>query len=322
MNFLCSFLRVSCLVIGMAIMSSAYGQGYPNRTVRIVTANPGGGNDLAARIIYQPLSAALGQSVIVENRGGGNGENTVRALLSQPADGYTLLVYSTGLWLAHLLNKVSWDPVRDFAPITWMATAPNVLVVHPSLPVKSVKDLISLAKRHPGDLNYSSGQNGAGTHMAAELLKSMAKINIVRVIYKGTGAGIVATVSGETQVMFPSVGSVASFLNDNKLRPLAVSSAKPSVLLPNLPTMAAAGLPGYESEASYGAFAAAGTPDAVVKRLNREIVKILGNPDIKARFFKSGIEIVASSPEEFSEKIKIDIGKWGKVIENAGIRVR
>jgi tripartite-type tricarboxylate transporter receptor subunit TctC len=310
----CGGMLLACMSVGAAA------QNYPAKLVRIVTANPGGGNDLAARIIYQPLSSALGQPVIVENRGGGNGEATMRAVLSQQPDGYTLLIYSSGLWVAPLVEEVSWDPVRDFAPIAMMAKAPNVLVVHPSLPVRSVKELISFARSRPEQLFYSSGQNGAGTHLSAELFNSLAKVKLTRVVYKGTGAGIIAGVSGEVQVMFPSVGSVEPFLKSSRLRPLAVTGATPSALLPNLPTMAAAGLPGYESESSYGIFAPAKTPVAIINRLNQEVVKVLANPEVKERFFKSGIEVVSSTPQEFEATIKSDIAKWGKVIKSAGIR--
>lgn len=315
-------------VLGCAVLIAAgsphvQAQAYPDRPIRIVTANPGGGNDLLARLLQEPLSAATGQPVVIDNRGGGNGENTMRAVMSQPPDGYTLLVYSSGLWIAPLIQKVSWDPVKDFAPVIWMAKAPNVLVVHPSLPVRSVPQLVSLAKARPGELNYASGQLGAGTHLCAELLKAMAGVNIVRVVYKGTGAGVIATASGEMQLMFPAVGAVTSFLRSKKLRALAVTGAEPSRLLPGLPTMAEAGnLPGYESEAHYGVFAPVNTPAAVIDRLNAEILKILSIPAVEKRFFASGIEAVGGSPGKFDQKIRSDLVKWGKIIRDAGIEAR
>ena len=300
---------------------AACGQGYPTKPIRLVTAEAGGGNDFAARLIVQGLAGSLGQQMVVDNRGGAGGQIAVEIVARAQPDGYTLLLYANNIWLIPLVrSKVPYDPVRDFAPITWAARSPNTVVVHPSLPVKSVEDLIALAKARPGELNYGSGGTGATTHLAVELFKSMTGVNIVRVPFKGNAPALNALIGGQIQLMFATAGSVAPHLKSGRLRALAITSAQPSPLAPGLPTVAAAGLPGYESISIYGVFAPARTSPAIVKRLNEEIVRVLARADVKEKFLASGVESVGSSPELLAATMKSEIARMGKVIRDAGIR--
>ena len=296
---------------------SAAGQSYPTKPIRMVAPAIGGASDIVARLIGQGLSASLGQQVVVDNRGSIAPEIGAKAL----PDGYTVLAYGSPLWLTSFLREhVTWDSVKDFAPITLAASSPNVLVVHPSVAANSVRELIALARAKPGELNFSSGSSGAATHLTGELFKALAGVNIVRVPYKGNGPALNALLGGEVQLMFANAGSVASHLKSGRLRALAVTTAQPSALAPGLPTMAASGLPGYRAEVPTGIFAPAKTPATLVKLLHREIVKVLSRADVKERFFNIGVEIVGGTPEEFAAYIRADMAKWSKVIKDAGIR--
>jgi len=291
-------------------------QPYPAKPVRIVTVAPGSANDIVARLIAQELRPVLGQTVVVDNRGTIAAEIVARA----PADGYTLLLYGSAVWLSPFIrSNTPYDPVKDFAPITLVASSPNIIVVHPSLPVKSVRELIALAKARPGDLNYAAGSLGAAPHLAAELFKSMAKLNIVRVAYKGTGGSLIGILSGEVELMFPTAGSVTPHIKSGKLRALAVTSLQPTALAPGLPLLAAA-LPGYESVSLNGMFAPARTPDPVIRQLNTEIVRIMNRADVKEKLVAAGTDAMATTPEEFSATIKSEMAKWGALIRDAGIR--
>ena len=304
-------------LIGLAT-GAASAQTFPNRPLRIITSPAGGGNDFAARLIAQGLGPALGQQVIVDNRAGGVIPGDVAAK-SKP-DGYTMLVAGGTFTIGPLLEATPYDPVTDFAPITLIGVSPNVLVVHPSLPVKSVKELIALARSRPGELNYSSATAGAQSHLAAELLKSMARINIVRIAYKGTGQAVQAVLAGEVQVLFANTPSVGPHVKAGKLRALAVTGTKPSPHFPALPTMSDAGLPGYEVISMDGIYAPAKTPRDIVARLNQEIVRVITSPDVKQKFFDAGVEVVGSSPEEFAKRIKAEMAMWAKVIKAGGIK--
>ena len=297
----------------------AYGQDYPNRPVHIYTTAPGGGSDFSARILSQTLPAILGQPVIVENRGG-SVIIAAQAVAKAPADGYTLLLYGSTFWLLPFLqDSAPYDPLRDFLPVTLTNRAPNILVVHPSLPVKSVRDLIALARARPGELNYSSGPSGSSNHLSAELLKAMAKVNIVRIPYKGTAPALTALLGGEVQLMFGTASTVAPHLQSGRLKALAVTGATSSSLAPGLPPISAV-LPGYESVAQSGIFAPAGTPAAIISRLNREIVQVLRRADIREKFFSSGTEAIGSTPGELADAMKTEMAVMGKVIKDAGIR--
>jgi tripartite-type tricarboxylate transporter receptor subunit TctC len=237
-----------------------------------------------------------------------------------PPDGYTLLIDAASFWIGPLLQETPYDPVKDFAPVTLTDSAPNVLVVNPSLPVKSVKELIALAKARPGELNYGSSSTGSTPHLAAELFNMMAGVKIVRVPFKGSGPAVISLLGGQVQLMFATAGSVAPHVKSGRLRALAVASLQPSALAPGLPTIAASGVPGYEAVAFEGMFAPAKTPVAIIDRLNQEIVRVLNRAEVKERFFNAGVETVGSTPEEFAAAIKSNVAKWGKLIKDAGIR--
>ena len=305
---------------GIACAGAAFGQNYPGKPIRIITAEAGGGNDFAARLLAQQLTRALGQPAIVENRGGAGGAIAAEAAAKAAPDGYTLLLYAGNVWTIPLLRSNAQYEIQDFAPITWIARSPNTVVVHPSLPVKDIKELIALARARPGQLNYASGGSGSATHLSVELFKAMAGVNIVRVPYKGNAPALNDLVAGQVQVMFPTAATVAPHLTSGRLRALAVTSAEPSVLAPGLPTVASAGLPGYESISIYGLFAPVKTPAAIIRLLNQECARYLRTAEVKERFFKMGVETVGSTPEEFAAAIKSDMTKMAKVIKDAGIR--
>jgi tripartite-type tricarboxylate transporter receptor subunit TctC len=285
---------------------------YPSKIIRIDTAAPGSNHDWGARLTAQELTPRIGQRVIVENRGSIAVEHVAR---DAPADGYTVLFYGAYTWLQPLLQKVRWDPVADLAPVTLAMSSPNVLAVHPSLPVKSVKELIALARARPGELNYSAGGGGSTPHVAAELFKYMAEVRIVRVHYKGSGPSMIGLLVGEVQMMFAALGPVLPHVRQGKMRALAVSTPKRTPLMPELPAVAET-LPGFTAEATIGFFVPRHTPQAVVAFLNREIVQALKATDPQ-RLANAGIEIVAGSPEEFTAFIKAEMARMGKVFRSA-----
>jgi tripartite-type tricarboxylate transporter receptor subunit TctC len=299
--------------------AAAWSQGYPSKPLRFVTTGIGASTDLAARTVAQGLADSAGWNVVVDNRGSTivAAEMTSRAL----PDGYTLLVSTDGLWRGPLLQKMPFDPAKDFSPITLVSRSPNILVVHPSLPVRSVKELIALAKARPGQLNYGAGAIGAATHLASELFNLMAGVKIVHIPYKSSGGAVTPLLSGQLQVMFGTTGAVAAHIKSGRVRALAVSTSQPSPLAPGLPTVAEAGnLPGYESAATAGVFAPAGTSQAIIKRLNEEINRVLGRPEVKERFLNQSVEIVGGSPDEIAAFIKSDIATTARIISEAGIR--
>ena len=310
-------LRIAAAVLAAAAwVAPAQAQGYPTKPVRFVTSEPGGGNDIVARVLAEGLTASLGQRVIVDNRG------IVAAEIAKNAspDGYTLLVYGANIWLLpYLRERVAWDPLRDFAPITIAVQLPNVLVVHPTVPVKTTREFIDYARTRPGKLDYAAGTIGVSPHLAAELFKSMTALDLVRVPYKGGGPALNGLIAGETQVMFPNVGSVMTHMKSGRVRALGVSSAQPSALAPGLPTIASV-VPGYEFVAVICLYAPAKTPRAIVEQLNREAARVLKAPDVKERLFNAGNEVVANSAAEFAAYMKADMQKMGKVIKDAGIR--
>ena len=300
-------------------LSKGSGQAFPTRPIRVVTSSVGGTTDLVARVIAQGLTASLGQQVIVDNRPTGviPGETVVKA----SPDGYTLLFHGSSLWMMPLLQRVPFDPVNDLAPITLATSTPYVVAVHPAVPAKTIKELIAVAKAKPGALNYGSGATGAASHLAAELFKYMAQVNIVRVPYKGQGAAVLGLLGGEVQMSFASAPSVVGHIKSGKLRALAITAPQPSALVPGLPTVAEAGLPGYQSVTSAGMFAPARTPVPLIARLNREIVKALNKQETKEVLFKDGTEVVGSSPAEFAAAMKAEIASMGKVIKAANIKI-
>ena len=304
------------LTLITAAFSALAAEPFPVKPIRIVTSSPGGSSDFTSRLIAQGLTDALGQPVVVDNRGDFGGTQLAKAA----PDGYTLLVDGASLWIGPLIQKMAYEPLRDFAPVTIAVSAPNVIVVHPSLPVKSVKELIALAKARPGEFNYASGGIGGASHLPAELFKSMAGVNLVNINYKGTGQAINALLAGEVQVMFANAAISTPHIKAGRLRALAAASRQPSPLLPDLPTVTASGLPGFESIILQGIMTAGKTPAARITRLNQEIVRVLNRPEVKQRHFNAGVETVGSTPETFAATIRADIVKWGKVIKDAGIQ--
>jgi tripartite-type tricarboxylate transporter receptor subunit TctC len=306
-------------VFGADAAATASERDFPARTIRIVTTEPGSTSDFLARQIAQGLTAVLGRQVIVENRAGGMVASELVRRAS--ADGYTMLLNGSSLWLSPLMrDNVAYDPVRDYAPVTVVASAPNILVVHPSVAAGSVAELIALAKSKPGELNYGSGSTGAPSHLASELFKSMAGVNIVRIPYKGTSPAVNALMGGQVQMMFVSPLAVMPLAKTGKLRALAVSTPKPSTLAPGLPTVTSAGLPGYESQSVYGLLAPARTPAMLISRLNRESVRTLNAAELRERLLATGVEAAGSTPQELTATIKSEMVKWGKVIKAARIR--
>ena len=304
---------IALLICGMSVASA---QNFPVKPVRILATEPGAAADVAARAIAVGLTARFGQQVIVDNR---SGVVAIESLIRAAPDGYTLLYYGSGLWLAPLMQRTSYDPVKDLAPVTLATSAPAVLVVNPAVAVKSVKDLIALAKARPGELNYGSGGAGSTPHLAAELFKSMAGVNIVRVAYKGVGPALNSVISGEIQLLFATTASVGPHVKSGRLRAVAVTSARPSALVPELPTVASA-VPGYELTQLQGIFAPAKTPAPIVKRFYQEISGVLGQTDVKERFLTLGTEAVGGSPEALSAAIKAEMSRMGKLFKEAGIR--
>ena len=313
--------RLAAILILPALMilagGAASGQGFPAKPLRIVTSQAGGLNDLTARVIAQPLSGALGKQVIVDNRG----VVAIDIVAKAAADGYTVLCFANNFWLLPFLqDKVAYDPIKDFAPLTLAVTAPNVLAVHASVSVNSVKELIAMARNRPGALNYGAGAAAGTPHLAAELFKSMAQINIVHIAYKGTGAALTALLGGEIQMMFAGPGPVEPHVKAGRLKTLAVTSRAPSALAPGLPTLSESGLPGYEATAMIALLAPAGTPASTATRLNQEVVKVLNLPEVKERLLAAGTEVAGSSPQNLLQVMKSEMSKWEKIIRQAGIK--
>ena len=313
-------IRVACfalVVLAHAGISAVYGQAFPNRVIRMITPEVGGASDLASRIMTQALGGSLGQPAIVENRG----IIGVEIAMQAPADGHVLLHYTSPLWITPLLRRnTPWDALRDFAPITITVNTPNLVAVHPSLPVKSVRELVALAKSRPGELNYGTSSVGTGNHLAGELFMAMTGTKIERIGFKGMGAAINSLLSGQIQVLFPSAGSVAQLIRQGRVRALAVTSLEPSALAPGLPTVAQAGISGYESQSRTVLFAPVKTPPAVIARINSEVVRALTQPETRERLFNVSLEVIASTPQEAVAMIRSETVRMIKVIEDAGLR--
>jgi tripartite-type tricarboxylate transporter receptor subunit TctC len=316
-------LSSSCAVLlavtSYAAISETLGasQTYPNKPVRVITSESAGNTDITARIVAQGLAASWGQPVIVENRAGIiSGQMVSQA---QP-DGYTLLLAAGSFWVAPLLRKSTYDAIRDFAPVTNLVNSPQIVVVNLGLPVKSVRELIDLAKAKPGELNYSSSSIGGATHIAGELFKALAGVNIVHIPYKGSAAALVDLMAGQIQLAFPPVASVGTHIKAGKVRALAVTSSKPSAVMPGLPTVAAT-LPGFEAGSASSIFAPRRTPRALIERINRDIVKVLNQAEVREKFLTLGIDTVGSTPEELATHMKSEIARVQKVIQFAGLRV-
>jgi tripartite-type tricarboxylate transporter receptor subunit TctC len=303
--------------VGVTVLGAgpAFAQNYPGKPIRIVTSPAGGGNDLPARLIARALSGPLGQQLIVDNRP----TVLIADIVAKAApDGYTLLVTGSAHWIGPLVEKTSYDPIKDFATITLVDRSPSVLVVHPSMPLKSIRQLIALAKAKPGELNFSVGGPGTSNFIGAIMFNHMAGVNIVRIPYKGTGPALAAVMSGEVHAMFGSAGGSTPHVKSGRLRALAVGSTQPSALFPGLPTIAASGLPDFVSEALHAMFAPAGTPQAVVARLNQEVTRYLQSAEARDVFLKMGVEVAPGSPDELTAFMKSDIARTDKALKAAG----
>lgn len=317
------YRSLTIAVLGLACGAAALAQSnYPTRPIRIIVPqSPGASTDLTARLIGQRLSTALGQPVIVDNRPGAGSIIGTDLVAKATPDGYTLLVVASSITLNPTLHKnLPFNPVRDLAPITQLSSFPNMLTAHPSLPVKNVKELIALLKAKPGTINYGSSGTATGTHLSAELFKYMTGTDMVHVPYKGGGPAVQALLAGQVQLNFATIVSVLPHVKAGKLRAIAVTTLKRSPSLPEVPTIAESGVPGYDHGPWNGFLAPARTPSEVIGRLNRETAQILHLPEVKSIFVNEGAEPVGNKPEEFGAIIRNETAKWAKVIQAAGIR--
>ena len=311
------------LVFALTLAAPAYSQSYPTRPVRfVVPFAPGGSTDTLARTIGIKLADAVGQQVVVDNRPGGNGDLGMMIVAQAPADGHTLVLgYIANLAIAPSLNpKLPYDPARSYAPITQIATSPNVMTANSGVPVKGLKDLVALAKARPGAVNFASTGVASIGHLTGELLNTLAGMKMTHVPYKGGGAAIIGLLSGEVQVMFTGFSAAMPHIKSGKIRSLAVTGARRSPALSDVPTISEQGFPGVEATAWYGVMAPAGTPRPVVTRLHGEIVRILKLPDVTQRLEALGFEIVGSTPEHLGTYIKTEIRKWEKVVKASGAK--
>lgn len=314
----------ACAVLALLIapVETASAQAWPTKPVRLVVPfTPGGGSDVVGRVLAQKLSAALGQQVIVENRAGAGGRIGAEVVARAPADGYTLLFAGSSVTITApaLYPKLAYEMPKDFAPISFVASTAYVLVVHPSVPVRSVRDFIALAKRTPGKLTYASSGTGGPAHLSGELFTALAGVKMVHVPYKGSSPGTTSVIAGETDAMFSNLVPALPAIKGGRLRPLGVTSAKGSSILPEVPPIATS-LPGFDVEQLYGLLAPAGTPRDIVRRLNSETAKAVQAADVKSKLLADGSEVFVSTPEEFEKRIVAEIAKWSKVIKAAGIR--
>ena len=306
---------------GLLGSGAAMAQAYPSKPVTIVVPFAAGGTtDILARIIGQALTAELGQSVVVDNRAGAGGNIGGQAAAKATPDGHTLFMGTVGTHAinASLYKKMPFDPVKDFAPLTRVANVPNLLVANPAQPYKSVKDLIAYAKANPGKVNFGSSGNGSSIHLSGELFKSLAKVDMQHAPYKGSAPAVTDLLGNQIGIMFDNMPSAIQHVRSGKLVPLAVTTAKRSPELPNVPTIAEAGVPGYEATSWFGMFAPAGTPAPVLAKLNAAIVKVLAQPDVKKKINEQGAEVYSETPEQFAAFIQAESVKWGKVVKESG----
>jgi tripartite-type tricarboxylate transporter receptor subunit TctC len=311
---------VSALVAAASFAASA--QQWPSRPVHVVVPYPAGGpNDIIVRLVGKRLGEALGQPVVVENRPGAGGNIGTDSVAKSAPDGYTLVSVGPGALIINpLIGKVPYDTMRDFAPVTIMAVAPNALVAHPSFPAKTVAELIALAKQKPGAINYASGGNGSTPHLAAALFAVMAGVKMTHVPYKGTGPATADLIGGQVQIAFLGIPTVLPHIRSGKLRVLATTGKRRSPELPDVPTVDEAGVAGYELSPWYGLLAPAGTPGAVVTRLANEVTTIVRDPAMREQLSAQGAEAAGRTPEEFARTLRAETATWTKVVRDAGIR--
>jgi tripartite-type tricarboxylate transporter receptor subunit TctC len=317
--------RALCVAIAALAASTAAAQGaYPNKPVRIVVPFPAGGTtDLLARSAAQKLSEAWSQQVIVDNRPGAAGNIGSELVAKSPGDGYTLLMGTVGTHAinASLYAKMPYDHVKDFVPVILVAGVPNVLVVHPSVPVNSVQELIAYAKANPGKLNFASSGNGTSIHLSGELFKTMTGVQMAHIPYKGSAPAITDLLGGQVQLMFDNLPSALPYIKAGKLRALAVTSTTRAPALPDAPTVAESGVPGFEASSWFGLLAPAGTPRDVVIKINGEVAKWLDSPDAKEKLAAQGANVASGSPEDFAKHIQTETAKWAKVVKDSGAKI-
>jgi len=317
-----TLVRVVAALTAVAFSAVVHAQAFPSKPLRLVVPfPPGAGTDMFARVLAHKLSESLGQPVVVDNRPGGGAIIGTDIVAKSPPDGYTLLLSTT----SHAINpsvysKLPYDTLRDFATVTQVATVPIVLVVHPSLPVKTPQELVAFARLRPGELNVGSSGSGTVFHLAAELLKSTAGIDMVHVPFKGGSPALAALLANQVNVLFETSLTVGPQAKAGKLRPLALGGWKRSSAMPELPTMAESGFPGFSAENWYGVYVPVGTPREIVKRLNRDIVNALGQPDVRERFASQGAELIGNTPEQHEEFLKAEMAKWARIARLADAR--
>ena len=306
------------LAMGAAL---AMAQSYPNKPIRFLVGFVAGGtNDIVARALAQKLTETLGQSVVVENRSGANTAIATEAAARAAPDGYTILLNAPGHATNPALMKLAFDPVNDFAFISLVAEAQNIVVMHPSFPPRSVQELIALSKKRPGQINFASSGTGTTVHLSAELFQHMTGTRWVHIPYKGGGPAVIELMAGQTQIMFANMPTAIQYVRDGRLRALAVTGARRAPAAPTLPTVAESGVPGYEVTAWYGVSAPAKTPRAIVDRLHAEIVRAVNSPDLRERLTTQGADPIHLTPEQYTVFIQNEIAKWAKVIKAAGIK--
>lgn len=313
------------VALGMALLSlTAMAQEWPTKPIRlVVTFPPGGSSDAAARIVAPRLAERLGQPVVVDNRPGAGGGVGLDLVAKSPADGYTIVLASAGGLTANpsLYKSLPYDPARDFAPITLFGTSPFVLLAHPSLPAASVADVLKMASGQPGRLSYASGGNGTAMHLSGELLKSMGRVHIVHIPYRGSGPALMAVIGGETQLAVADITTAAAQIKSGRVKVLGVMGKDRSPLAPDIPTLNETGLRGYDSAGWFGILAPAQTPPAVVQRLNTDITAVLRSAEVRERFASAGLEPLPSTSEEMATLMKSETQKWSRVIKESGASV-
>ena len=311
-------------VMGLALtMSFAHAQTYPSKQVRFVVGFPAGGaTDVVARAISQNLSEALGQPVVVDNRAGAASNIAAELVATSPKDGHTIFLGTVSLAInPSLYKKLPYNALKDFTAVSQVTDTPFMFVTHPSLPVRNVKEFVALARARPGQLNYGSAGNGSGGHLFTAMFGSMAGVNLAHVPYRGASYATTSVLSGETIFMFDNIVTTLPLAKAGKLRALAVTTAKRSRVAEDIPTLAQAGVPGYDANAWFGVFAPAGTPDAVIARLQSEISKIVKIPEIRDHFLALGAEPVGSTPEQFAAFYRAEVLKWAKVVKDSGAQI-
>ena len=317
-------VSIFAMLAGAAFSIAAVAQEYPVKAIRFIAPNlPAGPTDILARLLGQKLAEAFGHPVVIENRAGAGGNIGTELAAKSPPDGYTLVTGNNATFGANpsLYKKLPYDPIKDFAPVVLVATQPNILVVHPSLPVKTVKELIAFARARPGQLNYANSGTGANAHLSAELFKSMTGTTIESIAYKSAAPALIDLMAGQTHLMFATSLSVMQHIHSGKLRALGVTTGKRVSVLKDLPTIAEAGVPGFEATTWHGVLTTGGTPPAIVNKLSVEINRALQMPDVREKLASLGAEIIGGTPKEFADHIAREIPKWAKVVKAANVHI-